>query len=294
MKTQVRWINSRIITLIILFICLQLNVTAQEGAYWMGISAKNPAIISTPSDWIFGSYSFTDLPYDTDYSVIAVYADMEIGSKLGFLGANYYKEKHGYFEVNKAELIYAYKFNLNDTEQLGVGISGGINNHEHNLDEYSILDPNDPSFTPEEAKYFKGSIGAFYNSKKFDVGISYVLFNELKNNFGGNSFRVDYEYNTITALAAYRFIFQNKLTIEPNFLVDFVDGDIEKKLGLYLEYDDLVWSGYEYAEWNEGHSVFAGVDLFKRFRFGYRCTYTEKDYVDWQKFHRLVLGFRLK
>ncbi len=39
-----------ILILLIVFLSLHQNSSAQEGAYWMGLSFQNPAAISTPSD----------------------------------------------------------------------------------------------------------------------------------------------------------------------------------------------------------------------------------------------------
>lgn len=50
----------KVVLLVIGLLFVFVSVHAQEKAYWQGLSQKNPALIATPSDWIFGGYGFTN------------------------------------------------------------------------------------------------------------------------------------------------------------------------------------------------------------------------------------------
>lgn len=280
--------------IISLFLFVFNSSYAQEGVYWMGISTKNPAAIGTPSDWIIGSYNYASLPYDLEINGFFGSADSRISPQIGSIGVNYMKENLDYEKISLAELCYAYTFSIKEMGELNFGFSMGLNKYEETTFDNSILDQNDPSYmVPDpKAKYLKTGIGTYFISKKLDFGISYNFYKELENNYGGENFSIQFERNVLTALGAYRFFIHNKFTIEPNVLLDFEKGNTDKNLGLFANYNGVVWMGYNNLNFNDTHSVMIGIDIIRKIRVGYSYSFAEIFQEENYGFHEFVLGFR--
>ncbi|QGY43941.1 type IX secretion system membrane protein PorP/SprF [Maribellus comscasis] len=144
-------------------------------------------------------------------------------------------------------------------------------------------------------KQLKTGIGLFYNSPKFDIGLSTVRYFELEetNATEAYNYSVDYTSNFITVLGNYRFNIQNKLTIEPNIMVDFFEDYTDFYPGIFLKFDDFVWAGYNNININDLHSLFLGFDIAKMFRVGYAYDFTKIFNDKSLNVHEFIIGFRL-
>ena len=219
---------------------------AQEGAYWMRLSVKNPAAIGTPSDWVLGSYNFANLGDDEKLSGLI-------------------------------DLAYAYTLRFEEKGELNFGVLAGINKYETDLTNYvSHTDPNFPALENSNTKYFKSGLGMFYNSSKIDIGLSYNLFTELENNLSQNNlYSVNPTKNVFTTVCAYRFIIDERFVIEPNLMLDFYKGETDSNLGLFFNYNDFIWAGYNNLDFENIHSLMLGADINQRFRLGYNITFSK-------------------
>lgn len=286
MKTQ----NSNVLAVLaILFfsIFFQLKTNAQEGAYWMGLSTKNPALIGTPSDWVWGIAEFADIPnYDDGYNNFALISDYRISPKAGSVGANFIRTSVGDETAYLAELAYAYTLSLKKNREWNFGVSAGIEGIESDFSDYKqILNNNNP-----KANYFKTNIGALYHSRKLDLGLSYAFFNELKNEYSTNSL----EDNYVTFITAYRFFIKEKFVIEPNLRMDLGGGDNLAYGGIHLEYDNLAWLGYDTAGTEGMTSVMTGANVSKRFRLALRYSFSDEYEFGRIRYYQFTLGYKLK
>lgn len=264
-----------------IFLCFQKKSDAQEGVYWMGLSSKNPALIGTSSDWVWGVAEFADIPnYDDGYSNFALIADYTLSHKAGSIGANFIRSNRGDETAFLAELLYAYTLTRKKNRQWNLGVSSGIEGQESDYSSYGYGNP--------KASYLKTNIGTLYRSRKLDMGLSYAFFNELSNEYSSSSL-ID---NYVTFITAYRFYIKRKFVIEPNLRIDFGGGD-DGYMGFHTEYDGIAWLGYETAGTDRVHSIYTGANVSKRFRIALK--YSFSDYYQYGRlnFYQFTLGYKL-
>jgi len=313
---------------ILIIICLLSNAKAysQEGAYWQGLSIKNPAAIGTPSDWVFGSYHFSNLgkltKSDKNYLTgFIAGADYKIAPKLGTVGINYTREEMELEVLSLMEINYAYSVPV-AKGVLNLGISAGRKNYkdelsyhlpyeyspygyspygyspygygygsyEYNYNGYEITEP---GLEDLEISFVKTGIGLFYNSTKFDLGISTIRYIELDNNQENEQYSIDYTSNFFTALGAYRFNFAGKMVIEPNLMVDFFENKTDVYPGIFFEYKNMFWAGYSSLNLNDLHSLMLGANIIGRFRLGYSYNFVSLFSNSSLNIHEFMLGIRL-
>ncbi len=294
MKAKKRKCMFQQMFVVVTLLCLLAGtrVSAQEGAYWMGLSTKNPAAIGTPSDWLFGTYYQINYPNETKMEGYGFFADMEVSPRVGTFGLSYMHEQFDDNKTTLIELCYAYTFDFSDKGEIHVGLSAGLNNNKNSLLYYEMNPIQDYKLT-----LLKTSLGTYYNSRKLDAGISYNFYSEMKSNF---DYEIDYSMvNALTVLSAYRFFVNNELVIEPNVLLDFRKDNSDAYLGLHLTFDELVWAGFSSKDWNELYSLDLGLDIVeKRLRLAYSFSFSKSYNVmfDMNKrltAHEFVLGYRL-
>lgn len=272
-----------ILIFFIIFLSFQQKSSAQEGAYWMGLSSKNPALIGTPSDWVWGVAEFADIPnYDDAYNNFALIADYTISPKAGTLGANFIRTHIGDETAFLAELLYAYTLTRKKNRQWSFGASTGIEGQESDYSSYGYGNP--------KASYLKTNLGTLYRSRKLDLGLSYAFFNELENEYSSGSL-ID---NYVTFITAYRFYIKEKFVIEPNLRMDFGGGDNDGYGGIHAEYDNKAWIGYVTTGTNGVRSIYSGADFSKRFRIALKYSFSDYYQFGRTKFYQFTLGYKLK
>jgi len=295
-KNRKCMIQPMFVVLMLLSVFLNKHTSAQEGPYWMGLSTKNPAAIGTPSDWLLVTYHQISYPYDQKIKGYGFFTDMEISPSVGTVGLSYMHEQYDDNRTTLVELSYAYTFDFSNKRELHVGLSGGLNKNGNIISGYG-LDPGMDQIQDSKFTLLKTGLGTYYNSRKLDVGISYNFYSEMKSNL---DYEIDYSMlKSLTVLSAYRFFVHDGFTVEPNVLFDFRKDDSDCYLGLHLNFDDLVWLGFNSKDWNELYSLNLGVDVAdKRLRLAYSLSFSKRYNVmyDFEKrltAHEFVLGFRL-
>ncbi len=273
-------VSSRItfVLISILLLAFQTKTNAQEGVYWTGLSMENPALIGTPSDWVWGAVSFADIPnYDDGYSNIALYSDCEISPKVGSVGANFTRLSMGKQTAYLAELAYAYTLTAKKNREWNFGASCGTEGITTNFESNNA-----------KANYLKTNLGVLYHSRKLDLGLSYGFYNELKNDFAGNM--ID---NYVSFITAYRFIIKEKFVIEPNLRMVFMDDDNDGYLGIHFEYLGKAWVNYNWQGVDEIQTYSIGADISKRFRIALNYSYADYFQYGRVNYYKFALGYRL-
>ncbi len=283
MNTQTTNLSLRVIPVILIIsLCFQYEGNAQEKAYWLGLSSKNPALIGTSSDWVLGVAGFADIPdYDEEYNNFALIADYTISPKAGSIGANFIRTNSGDETAYLAELLYAYTIPRKKNRQWSFGVSTGIEAQESDYTRYG--------YNNLRASYLKTNVGTLYRSRKLDLGFSYAFFNELKNEYTSTSLIENY----LTIITAYRFYIKEKFVIEPNLRMDIGGGD-DAYGGLHSEYDNIAWLGYETSGTSGITSVYAGAGFAKRFQLTLKYSYSDYYPFGQAKFYQFTLGYKLK
>jgi hypothetical protein len=284
MKTKTRKHSTRIalVLLSFLFFSFPSKTNAQEGAYWMGLATENPALIGTPSDWIWGTTSFADIPnYDDGYSNVALYSDYRISPKAGSVGANFLRVSQGINKAYLAEMAYAYTLSMKKNRTWNFGASAGVEGRRFDYSDYNQSDA--------KANYLKTSLGALYHSRKLDLGFSYGFYNEIESDHTENL--VD---NYVSFMTAYRFIIKEKFVIEPNLRMLFHgEADNDGYLGLHFELLGKAWINYNWQGVDEMQTYSIGADIAKRFRLA--CNYSFVDYYQYGRanFYQFSLAYKL-
>lgn len=250
--------------LVLLSTSFSLKSKAQEGAYWSGLSSKNPAAIGTPSEWISGYYNFSE---ELDIKGYAFAADLELSPKFGSIGIIYASEEVRTLQFQQIELCYAYTKQINDKGEISFGVSLGSELFVHR--NKFVSNPN-----KTKSSFLNPSVGLFYYGKNFDFGLSYSHFHTLKDNIDEDNLSLYPEVNIVTILGSYRLIINNILTIEPNVLFDFRKDNSDIWLGMALKYDQL-WAAYDYSD-EKWQTVMLGIDLNNKIRIGVSYNYREK------------------
>lgn len=270
---------------------------AQEGAYWMGLSFKNPAAIATPSDWVYGSFSH--LVYDLgdygkeSYNLVTGSFDYRISQKAGTIGLDFYHTKLYYESANFIKVNYAYDFRVFDAAILSFGISGGTTFYKNALSEYQLypLEPNDlllENLQDKHYKTFNGNIGVFIHSERLSAGLSATVQEQIS---GEDNLAIDIPA-VFTGVLAYKIINTDNFTLTPNLMFDRSDKNNTAIPGVYAEYKNTVWAGYQNSDFEDFHSIMLGVDIKQKIRVGY--SYSFNDFLKSEQLnsHEFVLGYR--
>ncbi len=271
---------------------------AQEGAYWMGLSFKNPAAISTPSDWVYGSFSH--LAYDfgdygkESFNLLTGSFDYRISQKAGTIGFDFYHAKVYLETANLVKVNYAYDLKVFEAAILSFGISGGTTFYKNALSEYpfNLQDPNDPLFEglqDEHYKTFNGNIGTFIYSERLSAGLSVTIQEQIS---GENNLSIDIPA-VFTGVLSYKIVNTQNFALIPNFMVDYSDKDYTVIPGIFAEYKKIFWAGYQNSDFEDFHSVMLGADIKQKFRVGYSYSFNDFLKSETLNTHEFVLGYRL-
>ena len=312
----------------LLFLIFSFGAMAQEGAYWQGLQTKNPAATGTPSDWVFGSYHFSDLEKivqeeNLHLTGFIAGADYNISPEIGTAGVIFASEKMGNENVTQMEFSYTRTLPLNKGT-LSVGVLAGLQNLRTKNSLYSSDDPygyggysyegygygygygggyypqyqynydsrEDDYIEDNIFKSVKTGVGLFYNSEELDLGISAAGYFEIDKTFE-NVQHLNYASDFITVLGAYRFLFDEKLVIEPNLMIDFYKDRIDTYSGIFCEFRKQLWAGYSVLNLNDLHSLTLGTNIAKKFRLGYSYSFTDLFDSSGLNLHEFMLGYRI-
>lgn len=285
-----------VLTLLCLF--AGTKVSAQEGAYWMGLSTKNPAAIATPSDWAYGSFSHVALDLGDygkeSYNLVTGSFDYRISPKAGTVGLDFYRTKMDLETASLVKVNYAYDFKVFDSAILSFGISGGTTFYKNELSSYHLYpdDQYDPLYEPAEDQHFKtfnGNIGMFFHSTKLSAGLSVTLQEQIA---GEDNLAIDIPA-VFTGVLSFKLFDAESFTLTPNVMVDYSDKDYTIIPGIYAEYKNTIWAGYQNGDFEDFHSVMFGVDIKQKFRIGYSYAFNDFLKTETVNIHEFVLGYRL-
>lgn len=279
-------------------VILNFQAQSQDDAYWIGLPAKNPAAIGTATDWIYGGYLFSN--YGNTFSSYQAGIDYELSPKAGSIGFLFSNNKSNYETTSLYHLSYSYTVPVKELGELSIGVGAGVHNYKNDLRRYRLfpdgeVDPSYENLGVVEWKLLQTGLGLFFNSACFDLGLSYYRYNELKNELNTNPYySLKEPPGVVTALGAYRFKLGGNLVIEPNLLLEFTDGNTDKYAGVFFKLNERFWAGYNSLNFNDLHSIMAGVDLKRRYRLGYSYSFPRLFEGDYLNMHEFLLAFRIK
>lgn len=89
------------------------------------------------------------------------------------LGLSVYNDQIGPVNTTSFGLSYAYRFNLNESSKLALGLNANLNAASLNFDGFNLNQSGDPAFASVANKMMPNfGIGAYYSKERFYAGVS--------------------------------------------------------------------------------------------------------------------------
>ena len=254
---------------------------AQLSQYMLNMPTFNPASIAengmiNVSDqhriqWV----GIPGAPQTTHFSINM---PLKISGKVANgIGVKFLNDKIGAFSNQSAQLQYAYKRKLGkNTLSLGADIgfvsvsflADSIRNAEINSEFHDFLGDQAIPTADDTGMNLDLSLGAFYSTPKYYLGISYVHLNapRIKLNDERTQFSVK---GVLYATGGYDLSFKEpkwKLRMSALGKSDFVSWQAE--VSSRLEYDERFWGGLSYR-FQDAAVIFAGINIASGITIGY-------------------------
>lgn len=217
------------------------------------------------------------------------------------LGLNVISDKVGFEKRTYLFADYSYLVPVNEKTNLRFGIKGGFTSYSHNLEEHTIIDPNDPSFVGEISNVIKPNfgVGAFLYSKKAFVGFSIpkVVNGTYQNNY--ENFSVTGELRHYFLMAGMVFDLGENVKFKPTALTK---ASFSAETGTPLQFDltgnflikEKLWLG---AMYRSGDSFgFIAQWLFAdKLRVGYAVDFSTTNLKNYNNgTHEVMVSYELR
>lgn len=217
------------------------------------------------------------------------------------LGANIISDKIGFVKRLYAFADYSYLVPLNEKLNLRLGIKGGFTNYSHNLEDHTILDPEDPSYIGNIDSKLKPNfgVGAFLYSKRAYVGFSIprVVNSTFENDY--ENFKVEGQLRHYFLMAGAVFNMGENIKFKPTALTK---ASFTSETGTPLQLDltgnflikDRFWIG---AMWRSGDSYgfIAQFLMADKLRFGYAIDFPTTNLKNHAKqTHEIMVSYELR
>lgn len=233
---------------------------------------------------------FSDAPKNQTLSLHSPFNNDRLG--LGLL-----VERNSIGIFNETSLIgnYAFRMNINDGK-LSLGLGFGAIVHHSAWNELVAADANDQQLmnNPPTAVLPDFSIGAYYYTKKYFVGLSLplLLSHELDESTGDYLVRNDpHGYNYFLS-GGYALDINSRVKILPSLLIKYhPDNPLQIDYNTHVILDDKIWMGLGYRNKNSLVAMMR-MQLNYQIRLGFSYNF---DFGGMQKYkngtHEIVLNY---
>ncbi len=196
---------------------------------------------------------------------------------------------------------YSYLVPVGEKTNLRLGLKGGFTNYSNNLQEYDIIDPNDPSFVGEINNAFKPNfgVGAFLYSKKAYVGFSIpkvvntTFENDMKN------FSVEGELRHYFLIAGAVFDLGENVKFKPTMLTK---ASFTSETGTPVQFDltgnflikEKLWLGAMYRT-GSSYGFIAQWIFAEKLRIGYAIDFSTNNLKEHNNgTHEVMVSYELR
>lgn len=217
------------------------------------------------------------------------------------LGLNVISDKVGLEKRFYLFADYSYLVPISEKTNLRLGLKGGFTNYSNNLQEYDIVDPNDPNFVGEVKNAFKPNfgVGAFLYGKKAYVGfsipkvVSTTFDNDMK------SFSVDGELRHYFLIAGAVFDMGENVKFKPTM---FTKASFTSETGTPLQMDftgnflikEKLWLGAMYRT-GSSYGFIAQWIFDNKLRVGYAIDFATNNVKHHNNgTHEIMVSYELK
>jgi len=217
------------------------------------------------------------------------------------LGLNVINDKVGLEKRFYMFADYSYLVPISEKTNLRLGLKGGFTNYSNNLEAYTILDPEDPSFVGEINSTFKPNfgVGAFLYGKRAYVGFSIpkVVNSKYDNNY--ENFSIEGELRHYFLMAGAVFNLGENLKFKPTALTK---ASFTSETGTPLQLDltgnflikERFWIG---AMWRSGDSYgfIAQFLIAQKLRIGYAIDFSTTSLKNYNNgTHEVMISYELR
>jgi len=217
------------------------------------------------------------------------------------LGLDVISDKVGFEKRFYLFADYSYLVPVNEKTNLRLGLKGGFTNYTHNLEDHTIIDPNDPSFIGEIEHKIKPNfgVGAFLYSKKAYVGFSIpkVVNSKFDNNY--ENFSIKGEMRHYFLMAGMVFDLGENVKFKPTALAK---ASFSSETGSPLQFDvtgnflikEKLWLG---AMFRSGDSFgFIAQWMFAdKLRVGYAIDFSTTNLRNYNNgTHEVMVSYELR
>jgi type IX secretion system PorP/SprF family membrane protein len=221
-----------------------VNALAINPAF-AGCQDALSATISYRNQWV----GFKDSPKSYIMSVHTPIYNDRIG-----LGLLIEKNSIGIFKETSFLGNYAYRMELRDGK-LALGLGFGVTVYNIAWNELVAADPNDKQLINDPATTVLPtfSLGSYYYTKKYYVGISMPLFlsHELDNNTGKYKIATNFSGSNYFLTAGYEVGLSPQLKFQPSILIKYhPDNAIQIDYNVQFNLKERIWMGIGYRSRN--------------------------------------------
>ncbi|MES2132738.1 MAG: PorP/SprF family type IX secretion system membrane protein [Bacteroidota bacterium] len=223
--------------------------------------------------------------------VLQLNAHTALGKSNG-LALRVNSQTQGLLNTMQATIGYAYRFSINQTTRIHLGIGVGWSQAALNSQKAVVMDANDASLSTnrQTANGFDSEFGAMLVGDKMKAGVSVLHLYNTNPSFAGSSYKTLPQFNT---QISYTFNKGKKVEIEPWLLDRYTlkgDNVVEGILNFNFLKTITVGAGYRT---NYGVIALVGAKI-ANIKLAYSFDYgASKNAVNLGSSHQVMLGFTL-
>lgn len=217
------------------------------------------------------------------------------------LGFNVISDKVGLEKKFYLFADYSYLVPVGEKTNLRLGLKGGFTNYSNNLQEYDLIDPNDPNFVGEIKNAFKPNfgVGAFLYSKKAYVGFSIpkVVSTTFENDM--ENFSVEGELRHYFLIAGAVFNLGENVKFKPTMLTK---ASFTSETGTPVQFDltgnflikEKLWLGAMYRT-GSSYGFIAQWIFAEKLRIGYAIDFSTNNLKEHNNgTHEVMVSYELR
>lgn len=212
------------------------------------------------------------------------------------LGLNVINDKFGFEKRIAVYGDYSYRIKINETAKLRLGLKYGFSSYSNNMNDYVVLDQNDPRFQGViENKFMPNfGVGAYLYDQNYYLGFSVPRFLNNKFTDTNNNFSTQTEVRNFYLMGGYVFNLSEKLKFKPAFLAKAVSG-LPAQIDLNANFliADRVWLGGMYRT-GDSFGFMAQINISRSLRFGYSIDFSTNELKNYQNgTHEVFISYEL-
>ncbi len=207
---------------------------------------------------------------------------------------------HDNFGLEKRLAVYgdySYLVKIDKELNLRLGLKGGFSNYSNNLNDYTVIDGQDPMFQGEINTKFMPNfgVGAFLYKEKYYLGLSVpkILQTDFENNY--NNYSTKAEMRHFYLIGGYVFDLSENLKFKPTVLSKVAAGTAAQfDFSANFLIADKVWLGGMYRT-GDSFGFIAQWLIDKKLRIGYAVDFTTSRLQKYQDgTHEIMISYELK